>query len=232
MREQQHNLCELLLEYMAGDCSQADSKKFEQHLNDCATCKRELEEMGGLWGFLPFGIEEAEVPAGLKPEVMESIFGREEARKRKWIYPGIAAALLVLWLAVYGWNGSGEPSTGPLPADNSRPAQVVRTIALHSTDSAQPDCGGTVWHMRKDDVEQVVVQLHGLTPNQGTEAYQVWLIHNGIRRNGGTLVVNEKGEGIMTYTMEKEDPPFEAVGVTLEPDANGTAPRGRKVLGS
>jgi len=260
MLEQQHNpnLCELMVGYLTGDCTDAERESFERHLKDCQACQVELEELREVWDSMPGHSEELEVPADLKGEVLRGIFGKEAAEEtpdsnsahagkdRKWsvgepkrptarrlLFSGVVAAA-VLGLVVTGalaWRDGVLPSAGKA-VKLAEPAEVVRTIALKPADPAQPNCSGTVWVTRRAESEEMVVHLQGLQPNQGTEAYQVWLIHKGVRHNGGTLVVDEKGNGVLTYAVRKDDPPFETIGVTLEPDAKGTQPRGRKVLGS
>jgi hypothetical protein len=44
--------------------------------------------------------------------------------------------------------------------------------------------------------------------------------------------VDDQGNGVLTYNISAKYIGFDAVGVTLEPDANGDQPRGKKVLGT
>ncbi|MEB3100594.1 anti-sigma factor [Ferviditalea candida] len=67
---------------------------------------------------------------------------------------------------------------------------------------------------------------------KGDEAYQVWLIKDGIRHNAGTLRADHQGNGVLTYRLNGDDKAFDAIGITLEPDSHGTRPRGKKVLGT
>lgn len=245
MHHRQINPCEHLLDYLSETGSPEERLSFGQHLESCPSCRRELEELKEVWSCMPLDMEEAPVPADLKDQVMGHIFGAEAVQSapkgrrstKRWFYSGTVAAAAACGILLFSLGPINFPfgsAGGPagLAVVKPVPAQVLRTMALRPTDTAKPNCGGTVYHTRKDSVEEVVVQLHGLTPNEGKEAYQVWLIHQGVRHNGGTLVVNDRGEGVLVYRMKEGDPPFEAVGVTLEPDALGTEPRGRKVLGS
>ena len=52
------------------------------------------------------------------------------------------------------------------------------------------------------------------------------------RYNCGTVNVDEDGNGVLTYNISAKYSGFDAVGVTLEPDANSDIPRGKKVLGT
>ncbi|WP_438448360.1 anti-sigma factor domain-containing protein [Gorillibacterium sp. sgz5001074] len=249
MPNQPMNPCELLLDYLSDEGSMEEKRMFERHLECCPSCRQELVEMKEVWSIMPLDLDEVEVPADLKDQVMGRIFVESppmrplrpkparETAGRGWRSAFLATAAVCIVLALFLTSpvlpfGPAPGGTNGLSVVKPEPAQVLRTLSLRSTDTAKPNCGGTVWHTRKDDVEEVVVSLHGLSPTQGTEAYQVWLIHQGVRHNGGTLIVNDQGEGVLIYRVQKDDPPFEAVGVTLEPDGQGTQPRGRKVLGT
>jgi hypothetical protein len=56
-------------------------------------------------------------------------------------------------------------------------------------------------------------------------------MRDGRRSNAGTFRVDDSGLGVLTVGI-RPDERFDTVGVTLEPDAGGTEPRGRKVVSS
>jgi hypothetical protein len=73
--------------------------------------------------------------------------------------------------------------------------------------------------------------VSGLPATQGSESYQMWMTNAGKRWSCGTFQVGKEGAGLLLYTLKK-DAHFDSIGVTLEPDAAGKQPRGRKVFGS
>lgn len=103
-------------------------------------------------------------------------------------------------------------------------------VALAGTDSA-PAAQGWAAVYTVEGEHYVLLSVNGLPPLSGEQAYQAWLIRDGKRTNAGTFLVDRMGRGGLVYRTEQ---PFEfqALGITLEPDALGDQPRGTKVLGA
>lgn len=78
---------------------------------------------------------------------------------------------------------------------------------------------------------RITLEGQGLAPLAPGEVYQLWLIKDGKRTSGGIFVVDAAGKGGMSTRLPGEAP-FDALGVTREPDAFGEQPRGPKVMGS
>lgn len=148
---------------------------------------------------------------------------------------GIAAAVLLgILIGSVGSDWTSLPSRNPpqarLPAFG-QPMEIVRSYELRAFDAAMPAAKGNVWVLRQGEASRIVVSLQGLATTLGDEAYQVWLIHDGKRYNCGTLHVDAQGNGVLAYEVSAKALAFDSVGVTLEPDPNGSQPRGKKVLG-
>jgi hypothetical protein len=111
------------------------------------------------------------------------------------------------------------------------PPEVIQVYTLKTASPAIDSSKGQAMLYKQGDKKQLVFQLQGLSKTKGTEAYQVWLIDDGNRKSAGTFHVDEQGNGFLTYQMQEEIS-FDAIGISLEPDANGTQPRGKKVLGT
>jgi len=225
-----------LIEYMFGEINEEDRIRIEQHIESCQTCRKELEEMRDAWYAIPYEMEEIEAPADLKSEVMDSIFKAEQpVMKKKWsMNTGwIAAAVLMLLLVGVSWNNNHlRNQLGAMETNPNLPTQVLQIFALNAADSGRDAARGSAWLMQQGDAKKLVFSVQGLSQAEGQEAYQVWLIHNGTRRSAGVFLVDEQGNGVLTYDMKEQQAPFEAIGITLEPDAVGEKPRGKKVLGT
>ncbi|MEK3915180.1 anti-sigma factor [Paenibacillus sp. FSL H7-0331] len=157
-------------------------------------------------------------------------------KARRWSY--VAAAVLFIAIgASIGWGlkdygdnrFAGSPNT-TLP--EVQPAQVVKQYTLKAFDPSMPEAAGKCFIKQQGDAKQLVLQVNGLNKNTGDWAYQLWFVKEGVRYNGGTFRVNEKGDGVLTYDLTPAESTFETLGITLEPDAQGTKPRGKKVLGT
>jgi hypothetical protein len=119
----------------------------------------------------------------------------------------------------------------------NQPAEVLKTFELKPVDDSMPLAKGTAWVLKHGDTNNVVVNLTGLKKTRGDWTYQVWLIRTASdntkkRYNCGTMNVDDSGNGVLTYPISAKNIGFDAVGVTLEADAKGTQPRGKKVLGT
>ncbi|NHN28563.1 anti-sigma factor [Paenibacillus agricola] len=155
---------------------------------------------------------------------------------KRWSF--VAAAVLYIAIgAAIGWGindySNSQLASPPAALElTAQPAQVVSQYTLKAFDPAMPGASGKCFVKQQGDSKQLVLQVNGLNMNSGDWAYQVWLIKEGVRYNGGTFRVNEKGDGILTYDLSPAISSFEALGITLEPDAAGSKPRGKKVLGT
>lgn len=231
-----------IVAYVIGETSPEETRFIEKHLLHCSFCQREVKELREAWDMIPYDLAEADVPADLKEVVMQAVFTREEERKPvskwRWTFPGslrygwISAALMVA-LAVSLWNNiSMRQQLTDLAQQSQLPAQVLQVYSLKAADPSLASAKGNAWMFEQGNSKKLVFHLQGLEATKGTEAYQVWLIQDGKRRSAGVFRVDQQGNGVLTYEMKEEQLPFEAIGITLEPDAGGTHPRGKKVLGT
>src|SRR3954464_7133420 len=68
-----------LVSYLMGEASEEEIFRMEMHLLSCSSCRKDLQEIQEAWNMLPYDLEDVEVPADLKDEVMNAIFSTEEA---------------------------------------------------------------------------------------------------------------------------------------------------------
>ncbi|OCT11153.1 hypothetical protein A8709_05570 [Paenibacillus pectinilyticus] len=241
MEEREMVDCSYLVNYLTGDCTAWERAAFERHLRTCVTCREELTELQNVWEALPFDMDEMEVPADLKGQVMQSIqaltpepaISPKKKRSFVWLYGSSAA--IVLGFAVGIWWNSHQQAAGPLTnIALNQPAEIMHTFQLKSFESTMPTASGTAYVLQNGDSHNVVISLQGLKETQGDWTYQVWYNRSGKRYNCGTLRVDEKGTGVLTYTIPAKikDVQIDSFGVTLEPDPNGSTPRGKKILGT
>ncbi|WP_052427311.1 anti-sigma factor [Neobacillus niacini] len=234
-----------LVSYLIGEGSIEERNVMKKHLLTCSSCRKDLEELQEAWNLIPYKLDDVDVPSNLKEEVMNSIFPVKKSpapavkskNPRKWLNEfnlyGWAAA--VFFLAFVGVTWSHIITSNQLkevPKQVQTPTKVLQVFSLKSGTPSNQDTQGKAWLYQQGNKKQLVFQLQGLADTKGTEAYQVWLIHEGKRRSAGVFHVDEQGNGVLTYELREKDESFEAIGISLEPDANGTQPRGQKVLGT
>ncbi|MDF2814095.1 MAG: hypothetical protein K0Q81_295 [Paenibacillus sp.] len=244
MHEHEPIGCNGLISYLTGESSEFERVAYEKHLRSCASCREELKELQLVWNALPFQMEAVEAPQDLKSDVMAAIDKLEEvtiqqsASKKQRSIPftwvaGLASAIVVgIIIGVVGNEAITRQPVHTAIVRPSAPAELMKTLELKTADSSMPLAKGMAWVMKQGDSQHIIIQLQGLKETQGDTAYQAWLIKNGKRYNCGTFYVDENGTGVLTYEMDARYTEFDAIGVTLEPDANGKQPRGSKVLGT
>ncbi|WP_280770414.1 anti-sigma factor [Salipaludibacillus daqingensis] len=70
-------MCEQVIDYFNDQLSDDDKKIFEEHLQNCESCKEELAELRELTDDLPLISEPMEPPRGMKQRVLSSVFDDE-----------------------------------------------------------------------------------------------------------------------------------------------------------
>ncbi|MED4780154.1 anti-sigma factor [Brevibacillus choshinensis] len=246
------SLSDELVAYVIGECTQKVNLLIDDHLAACPFCRQEVNELREAWALIPFQLsyqpENVDVPVDLKTEVMNAIFEPKEKPDTAQVLPWYQqiGKRLVTWppapyrfvmaglaIALAGviWNNI-QLQQQLAAHDSFQPAQVVQSYTLLAPLNAPTSAKGTAWMYEQGSKKTLVLHLQGLSSTQGAEAYQVWLIHDGKRQNAGVFRVNHQGTGVLTYDIQDPSLSFEAIGITLEPDADGTQPRGKKVLGT
>jgi len=261
MQKNDKNLCELCVSYLLGECSAEERAIFELHLTSCLACRQELQELRSVWRMLPLEMEEVEVPADLKAKVMNAVFSHDRdqggatmessdprpgqsgsedksglaaapsiRKKRLWRSYGLVAALVPLLVASVIWNVVLLKEKTEITRPDV-PAQIVSLKPFEAASPAYASSKGMACILQQKDQRKLVVYLYNLPATKGNEAYQVWLVRDGHRSNAGTFRVGNDGLGVLIMDIRPGDR-FDSVGVTLEPDAAGTEPRGSKVVGA
>ncbi|WP_274364607.1 anti-sigma factor [Paenibacillus thermotolerans] len=238
MPQHRHPACELLIDVVSGQCTPSQREQFTAHLDACPSCSDEYAGLRDIWDHLYLAQEELELPASLKGDVLSSIFepGRTRsqsiARRRysKRLFWIPAAVVLLLITSINGYFFYETRQTAP--AALNEPAKVIELFRLTASGTGVSFDGyGVACIVERSGKRELIVYSYGLPRTEGDQAYQVWLLRDGIRTNAGTFHVEEDGFGVLTYPLGKSIG-FDRLGITLEPDANGSEPRGKKVLGS
>lgn len=238
-----------LVSYLIGEGSKVEMMSMEMHLLTCSSCSKDIQEMQEAWTMLPYESDDVEVPVDLKDEVMNAIFLHDSSSQptierishnrtkkkfsgpRSYLYGLAAAALLFSFGGTIWSNINLRDQVTELREQAKIPPEFIQVYALKTANPVTDGAQGHALLYKQGDKKQLVFQLKGLANTTGTEAYQVWLINDGNRKSAGTFHVDKEGNGYLTYQF-KEELSFDAIGVSLEPDANGTQPRGKKVLGT
>jgi anti-sigma factor RsiW len=252
--EKDINPCEWLPSYFLKELTPEEQLQFEQHLQHCESCQDELKDLERIWEELPFTMEITDPPHEMKAEILEGIFAKHpsaepgeveeamadiRAHTSATIYPGfrhwglLSAAGVVLLLGAYllgDMHGRAEV-TEKTAVTAQDPWTVQQKVQLNPADPALTGGKGDVWLMQQGNAVQVLLQVNGVPATKGSESYQMWMTSAGKRWSCGTFKVSSEGAGVLLYNL-KNGAKFDSIGVTLEPDASGKQPRGRKMFGT
>jgi len=244
-----HPICDGLLEYVTGEIGDEEREAFERHLPDCEDCRREIETLTAAWEALPFDMERIKPPRDLKRQVFAALdvlegkpapgMRRFAGARRAWMASAavLAAAFVLvagglLWGNVADWFRREAATFPPNPPAAVPVSEMEWSMPLQPAEGAGDHGYGIACVVRQGGSKQFVVYVFGARRTIGKEAYQVWLVSGSERRSAGTFrVSDERGVGVLAVPLRAADPiSFDAIGITLEPDADGFQPRGPRVF--
>ncbi|WP_169083366.1 anti-sigma factor [Paenibacillus sp. PL91] len=234
--------CDFILDYLSGTGSNEEREAFERHLTYCDSCKQELAELQIVWEELPLDMNRIEPPEDLKEQIMaaaKAVPRRHKARiGRKLWKPAIAvAAAALIFVGGSLWeNPFVKKQDSRLESIENAlfaPASEIVQITMLKAESTEKEHAyGVACIVDNGKSKQFVVYVFGAQETKNEEAYQVWLLREGIRTSAGTFRVDEKGVGLLAMGIESEQLTYDSIGITLEPDEKGDQPRGTKAFGT
>lgn len=236
---QEEHVLELLSAYALGCLDKAEAAQVEAHLVECETCRAELQAYRDIVDILPLAMTESKPPSSLKAEIMQ--------RAREIKKASDAPQREPWWERVTRFLRQGAPAWGlvslvlilVLGANNLllwqrvtrlekiNQAQLL-TVPLKGTEASPGASGIIVISM---DGEHGTLVVDGLTNLDDSHQYQLWLINDGQRTDGGVFSVGKRGYGYMYVSSPEPLASYSAFGITIEPTGGSPGPTGEKVLG-
>jgi hypothetical protein len=164
-------LKEQIPEYLSGALNESAREKFLAHLESCANCHREVEELGAIWRGLEFLPAEQPNP-GMRPRFQEMLeayqFGLQQGTRpkpaRKWLagmWPGtpvwqaaFSAALVVIGIAAGHFSRGGTTEVTQLKGEVESMRQLV-TLSLLQQQSPSARMRGVTYsyQVERPDVQ-------------------------------------------------------------------------------
>ncbi|GGH62495.1 hypothetical protein GCM10008014_39010 [Paenibacillus silvae] len=244
-------VCSYMLEYLSDPFSE-EGIVFERHLADCESCKLELEQLRIGWEAIPMQMEQVELPADLKQQVMEAAWGQVQQEKSslpthglsngsnkrfaRWKVRVAAASLLI----VLGASLLGniflyrERAEQPVTLQNSFDlpvSEIQKVMKLESLDSESSY--GLACIVGSGKNQQFVVYLFNPPQTEQNQVYQVWLNKDQEQQSAGKLKVeNQIGLAVLSVPVGNHEWSFDSVAITLESDSQGLVPRGPQIFRS
>lgn len=205
---------ELLPLYAMGALDEKENKEIRQYLLAHPELNDELEQYNKTVGSIdslnlkaPDGILDNIMNEIEKPSMKERVFS--------FLFPsapmqGLAYIGLILLLGAYIFIGNPEV-----------------TIAMTGTDAAKEATGSLVI---KDETT-AMLNVEGLKKLDKSKTYQLWLIKDGKRTDGGIFMIAQ-GNAELKVISPLPFSEYDAFGITIEPAGGSPEPTGIKVMGS
>ncbi|GAB4442304.1 MAG: anti-sigma factor [Anaerolineae bacterium] len=225
---------ENLPEYALGSLNDDLAVAVSEHVAGCAACRSELLLWQAVADQLALAAPPGDPPPALEQRLMRQIAPpiRAAAPKRSdwlaWLRrtsPLWAAAAMLL-LAVLGVNNLNLRQQ---VLEHQQHTAPMAAIPMYGASAEDPASGVVVVSADGEYGTLVVQHLPELPDHQ---VYQLWLIENGQRTNGGTFKVDEHGYTALEIESPQDLVLYDAFGVTVEPAGGSPGPTGPKVLGS
>jgi len=228
--------------YALGSLDPAEKALVDAHLQGCPLCASELQAYRAVADQLPLAVTLREPPPGLRQAILDRA-GRAERQapvsgRPVRAAPGFFGRLREALLApipAWGLVGAGLLAAVLLIANlflfqqlATRPADTFHVIQLAGTSSAPQ---ASAWVVVSADGRAGTLIAQGLPVLPAKEQYQLWLMKNGTRVNGGVFTVDQTGYASKWVYTKEPLIDFNQYGVTVEPQGGSPGPTGVKVLG-
>lgn len=236
MNHEHQYVLELIPAYVLGCLDEADLQYVESHLASCPTCRAEVEIYRSVRDSLTLTTAPVAPPPELRAQLMERVaatpdapaemdpatfWGRLTAFSQRVapIWTPLSLLLIVGLLLLTGllWQNRAVDPVEPT------------TIVMTSTDRA-PGAAGLL--VTSDQSSRGTLLVNGLPPLSPSEQYQLWLILDGVRTDGGVFSVDESGAGRLEIDAPQPLLEYAAYGITIEPTGGSPGPTGDRVLGA
>ena len=235
----EEHVFDLIPAYTLGTLDDDEIVHVDKHLSACKTCQAEVQSYQLVINDLPLGTSLSSPPRGLKSKILSQAIQLEKASEsreeigfweslRKAYYslaPTWGVASLVIVLALFVSNILLWQQFNNLTQSNKGILASIEMIGSEIT----PDATGKL--VTSVDGEYGVLVVDRLPQLDSKEQYQLWLIKDGDRTDGGVFSVNEEGYGALFVSSELPLSYYSAFGVTVEPAGGSPGPTGAKVLG-
>jgi len=202
---------DLLGPYVMGTLEPHEEREVEDHLQECASCREEAQDLRLAHERLAdLAYNTGTPPADLKTRVVVGIPRRESRRRLpSWVAPVAAAFCVLAVLAVIltpDLFGGG----------------ALASADLTPTDRA-PDAGGEVSIQDTGENMEMRLEAWGLPPCKREQYYELWLVEGKDRLSAGSFTVGQSGRVDVELNAPNFAGSYPKVGITAEHDKDPRA---------
>ncbi len=243
----EEHLFDLLPGYALGCLDEEELLQVARHLPQCAICRAELSTYWKAVDQIALAVPLRTPPADLRGKIMTQVASaKQPASLRPDAHPqrqasflsgirsiftrplGFAIAALAVLLLVF-MAGSNYLLWQRVNSLQGRvPPANVQLVRLAGTTNA-PQARGYMMVFQNETYGTLVVE--NAPPLASGQQYQLWLIRDGKRTNGGVFSVGKEGYGVLEVWGDQPLANYASFGITIEPTGGSPAPTGKKILG-
>jgi len=210
---------DLLGPYVMGTLEPYEEREVEYHLERCADCREEAQELQLAHERLAdLAYSTGAPPEDLKARVVAGIPRREASRRVPTWVAAVAAAFCVL--AVLAVIITSDLFGG----------RAMASANLSPTGRA-PGAGGEVSIRGTGENMEMRLEAWGLPPCKSEQYYELWLVEGDERVSAGSFSVGQSGRVEVTLSAPNFAASYPSVGVTAEYDKDPTASHAKMLSG-
>ena len=202
---------DLLGPYVMGTLEPNEKREVEDHLEECASCTEEAQELRLVHEYLADLAHGTEAPPpDLRTRVVAGVPQREARRRLPSWAAAVAAALFVLVVIAV------------ILTPDLFGGGVLASANLNPTDRA-PDAGGEVSIQGTGENMELRLEAWGLPPCKREQYYELWLVEGNDRVSAGSFTVGQSGRVDVRLNAPNFAGSYPEVGITAEHDKDPRA---------
>ena len=245
--------CEDLLPgYLLGTLTPEETATVAEHLHTCAQCQASqaayemvLDRLGEAVALqVPPPAIQQRLLSIVEAELQPPAEARVGARRGWWGGRGVAVwavASIVLCLGLGWWTWTTWQVVTRMRADEQA---LVRQLDIQRQALAlltAPDSRSAILRaedsqsrgvlLLQETASEAVLIARDLPPLKPDRVYQLWLVREGVRDNGGVFQVDPRGFGMLHVQAPVPFATYRAAGITEEPSGGSPGPTSPRVIG-
>ena len=240
--------------YALEELTGAERQAFEEHLAECAACRRELQAMRADLGLLALSSSGPQPPARSKQRLMRAIAAEPRdvsqppvpaARSWWWsLVPALAAlGLLIFGVAVWRINAGLKDQLAELQNRNQDAATRLDRVneelrlltspdavhvSLTSQKAAKEPAGTAIFSPERKRMMLMASNLPATPPGK---AYELWVIPvNGAPIAAGVFKPDEHGNAVLMDHTMPQGIVAKAFAITVEDEGGSDKPTSKPIL--
>ena len=245
--------CEDLLPgYLLGTVTPEETAAVAEHLHTCAQCQASQQAYEMVLDRLAEAVDQQAPPPALQRRLLSIVEAElrppaaARVRKRPGWWGGRGAAVwavasVVLFLGLGWWTWTTWWVVARMRADEQALMHQLdiqsRALALLTAPdsrsailSAESSQSRGVLLLQETASEAVLI-ARDLPPLKPDRVYQLWLLREGVRDNGGVFQVDTRGFGMLHIQAPVPFASYRAAGITEEPSGGSPGPTSPRVIG-